>query len=61
MTIAHQLTYTCKVGNLYVAYAPEAELCHYGACFEEAVNGLTEELAARPEPRQQANSRPAGG
>jgi hypothetical protein len=44
MTIANDLTITMKVGNLYVAYAPDADLCYYGGCFEEATNGLTEEL-----------------
>lgn len=44
MTIANDLTVTMKVGNLYVAYAPKADLCYYGGCFEEAANGLTDEL-----------------
>jgi len=44
MTIANDLTVTMKVGNLYVAYAPDSGHCYYGGCFEEAVNGLTDEL-----------------
>jgi hypothetical protein len=41
-------TITFKVQNLYVAYAPEADLCCYGGCFEEAVNGLAEQLRSLP-------------
>jgi len=37
-------TLTCKVSGLYLAYAPEAGLWSCGACFEEAVNTLADEL-----------------
>ena len=40
-------TLTFKAQSLYGAYAPEADVCVYGACFEEAVNGLTDELRIR--------------
>ena len=36
--------FTFKAQTLYGAYAPESFLCVYGACFGEAVNGLTDEL-----------------
>src|ERR1035438_1913526 len=36
-------TITFKVQNLYVAYAPGADLCCYGGCFEEAAHGLRSE------------------
>ena len=37
-------TLTFKAQSLYVAYAPESGACFFGGCFEEAVNGLTDEL-----------------
>jgi hypothetical protein len=40
-------TFTFKAQSLYGAYAPHAGVCFYGSCFEEAVNGLTDELRAR--------------
>jgi len=39
---------TFKVQNLYVAYAPQAELYCYGGCFEEAANGLADQLRNLP-------------
>ncbi len=39
--------FTFKVQGLYGAYAPDVGVCFYGACFEEAVNGLAAELRAR--------------
>jgi hypothetical protein len=47
MTTDNQ-AYTFKVQNLYVAYAPEADLCCYGGCFEGAANGLAELLHDLP-------------
>ena len=41
-------TITFKVQNLYVAYAPEADLWCYCGCFEEAANGLADELHKLP-------------
>jgi hypothetical protein len=38
---------TFKAQSLYGAYAPESGVCFYGSCFEEAVNGLTDELRIR--------------
>lgn len=46
-------TITFKVENLYVAYAPQADLCCYGGCFEEAANGLAELLSNLPRPAGQ--------
>ena len=40
-------TFTFKAQSLYGAYAPDAGVCFYGSCFEEAVNGLTDELRTR--------------
>lgn len=37
-------TLTFRLNSLYVAYAPEFDLSAYGACYEEAVNGLDDEL-----------------
>lgn len=37
-------TLTFKTQSLYCAYAPDAGVCSYGACFEEAVNSLSDEL-----------------
>jgi len=40
-------TFTFKAQSLYGAYAPDAGVCFYGSCFEEAVNGLNDELRIR--------------
>jgi len=45
---AHNPTMTFKVQSIYVAHAPQADLCCYGGCFEEAVNGLTDQLRNLP-------------
>ncbi len=37
-------TLTFKAQGFYVPCAPEAGAWSFGACFEEAVNGLTEQL-----------------
>jgi hypothetical protein len=37
-------TITFKTQGLYVAYAPQAGIVSYGGCFEEAANGLTDQL-----------------
>jgi hypothetical protein len=37
-------TFTHKIKNLYVAYAPEFEVAAYGVCRDEALNNLTDEL-----------------
>jgi len=39
--------FTFKAQSLYGAYAPDAGVCVYGSCFEEAVNGLADELSMR--------------
>ena len=51
--IGDNLTITFKVQNLYVAYAPQADICCYGGCFEEAANGLVELLHKLPRPAEQ--------
>jgi hypothetical protein len=40
-------TLTFKIQNLYCAYAPDFDVCSFGGCFEEAVNGLHAELQTR--------------
>ena len=45
----NSLTLTFKAQTLYVAYAPDSGAYSFGGCFEEAVNSLHEELAARAE------------
>jgi hypothetical protein len=40
-------TFTFKAQSLYGAYAPDAGVCFYGSCFDEAVNGLADELRNR--------------
>jgi len=40
-------TLTFKAQSLYVAYAPDSGAYSFGGCFEEAVNSLNDELAAR--------------
>lgn len=37
-------TITFKMSGLYVSYAPDSGAYSFGGCFEEAVNGLQEEL-----------------
>ena len=37
-------SFTFKAQSFYVAYAPEAGILSYGGCFEEAANGLVEQL-----------------
>ncbi len=36
-----------KLNTFYGAYAPEFDVCSYGACRDEAVNNLAEELRGR--------------
>ena len=38
---------TFKIQSLYVSYSPDADVCFFGSCFEEAFNGLTDELRTR--------------
>jgi hypothetical protein len=40
-------TLTQKVTGIYVAYAPEFDVSAWGACQDEAVNNLTEQLRER--------------
>ena len=40
-------TLTFKLQSFYVAYAPDAEAWSYGACREEAINSLAEQIRAR--------------
>jgi hypothetical protein len=40
-------TLTFKITSLYVAYAPEFDVSAYGACQDEALNNLTDELRQR--------------
>jgi hypothetical protein len=47
-----------KTMSFYVAYAPEAGLFSYGACFEEAVNGVTDELRDQETTREERNEQP---
>ena len=44
--LSHTHTFTFKAQSLYVAYAPEAGVCCYGVCYEEAVNSLADALRA---------------
>ena len=37
-------TLTFKAQGFYVACAPEEGIVSYGGCFEEAANGLTDQL-----------------
>jgi hypothetical protein len=37
-------TFAIKQETLYVAYAPEFDVAAYGACRDEALNNLTEQL-----------------
>ena len=47
---------TFKAQSLYGAYAPNSGVCFYGACFEEAVNGLADELRNRAAARVQTET-----
>ena len=40
-------TVTFKTHGLYVSYAPDSGAYSFGGCFEEAINGLQDELQAR--------------
>jgi len=42
-------TLTFKSQGFYVAYAPQAGIVVYGGCFEEAANGLTDQLRSSNE------------
>ena len=46
------LTLTFKAQSFYVACAPEAGIWSYGNCFEEAANGLAEQLRSIAQPAQ---------
>ena len=37
-------TLTFKSQGYYVAYSPQAGIVSYGGCFEEAANGLVDQL-----------------
>ncbi len=37
-------TFTQRITSLYVAYAPDFDVSAYGACEDEALNNLTDEL-----------------
>ena len=37
-------TMTCKIKTMYVAYAPQFDVCAYGTCRDEALNNLADEL-----------------
>jgi len=37
-------TLTLKITSLYVAYAPELNVSAYGACRDEALNNLADEI-----------------
>lgn len=39
-------TITCKITSLYIAYAPEFDVSAYGGCRDEALNNLSDEIAA---------------
>ena len=40
-------TITFKIQSLYCAYALDFEVYSFGSCFEEALNGLNEQMKAR--------------
>jgi hypothetical protein len=40
-------TLTFKAQGFYIACAPQAGIVSYGGCFEEAANGLTDQLRSR--------------
>ena len=35
---------TFKLQGLYIAYAPDSGVCSFGACLEEALNDLSDQL-----------------
>jgi len=43
----HTTPFTLKQDNLYLAYAPELKLGAWGACQDEALNNLGEEIQQR--------------
>jgi len=45
--------------TLYVAYAPEFDLCSYGACRDEALNNLTDEIQQQQKAEQGTGREPA--
>ncbi len=50
-------TLTFKAQSFYVAYAPEAGIWSYGGCFEEAANGLAEQLRTAESEKPTAEER----
>lgn len=40
-------TLTFKAQSLYVAFAPQFDVCAYGGCQDEALNNLTDEIRDR--------------
>ena len=52
---------TLKLSTLYVAYAPDSGDYFFGGCFEEALNGLVEQIRATkpsvPKIGEERNSR----
>jgi len=43
---------TLKQDTLYVAYAPEFDMCSYGVCEDEALNNLTDKIQEKQEAEQ---------
>jgi hypothetical protein len=50
-------TLTFKSQGFYVACAPQEGIVSYGGCFEEAANGLTEQLRSSESERQTGEER----
>jgi hypothetical protein len=50
-------TLTFKARGFYVAYAPQSGIVSYGGCFEEAANGLTDQLRSSESEKQTGEER----
>ena len=46
-------TYTLKIDTLYLACSPELNLVSYGACQDEALNNLQEDVSRREQARRE--------
>ena len=41
------IPYTMKIDTLYMACSPELDVVSYGACQDEAINNLSDEIRVR--------------
>src|ERR1017187_10925466 len=53
-------TYITKQESIYCGFSPELEVFSYGACSEEALNGLQEEYRRQPPVRAGRSEGPIG-